>query len=315
MSLRDGSETIVEQCLDISRGEKTVVLNDNNDQKLIDSLLKVLEDKELEHKYLEYPEPDTSGTEPPAEIAEAMRDADVFIAPTLKSISHTDARRTAVKEGARGATLPGINEEIWGTSLQADYNRVKEISEKAYELIRETEEIRVETPSGTDLTIKVEPELFHKDTGIVHSSGGFSNLPAGEAHGGVRQISGTLVIDHLPMVSEEDHGAEVEIKKGKVVAVENAPEGSELLEAFENVEGSRNIAEFGFGTNPEADLIGNTLNDEKVLGTVHIAFGDEGTYISDGVSSDIHWDNVCIEPTVWFDDRKVIDEGEPTEWL
>jgi len=88
---------------------------------------------------------------------------------------------------------------------------------------------------------------------------------------------------------------------------------SELSEAFENIEGSRTVAEFGFGTNPEAKLIGNILQDEKVLGTVHIAFGDNSSYINGEKRNqcEIHWDTVCENPTVFFDGEKVLDNGEP----
>ena len=78
---------------------------------------------------------------------------------------------------------------------------------------------------------------------------------------------------------------------------------------------SRHVAELGIGTNPEAELIGNVLQDEKVFGTVHIAFGDNTSYMPEKHekcnSCDIHWDTVCESPTVYFDSEKVIDEGEP----
>jgi len=67
-----------------------------------------------------------------------------------------------------------------------------------------------------------------------------------------------------------------------VVALENKTgkeESSRLQQAFEKHPCSMKMAEFGFGTNPEATLIGNTLQDEKVLGTVHFAFGDNTSYV------------------------------------
>jgi leucyl aminopeptidase (aminopeptidase T) len=50
------------------------------------------------------------------------------------------------------------------------------------------------------------------------------------------------------------------------------------------------------------------LEDEKVMGTIHIAFGDNksmgGTV---GVAS--HLDGLVTSPTVWFDDRKIMEAG------
>lgn len=316
MSLESGARTIVEQCLAVSRDENVVVVNDGNDQELIDALLDVVEQRVEDYDCLEYEEPRNHGEEPPERVAEALKDSDVFIAPTKKSISHTKARVNACENGARGATLPGITKEIWKSSLKADYRRVKQISEQVYGMLAETDRVRIKTPSGTDLEFEVNLDYFHTDTGFIHDPGEFGNLPAGEADGGVVNASGVLVIDHMPFVPETDHGARIEIQDSEVVAVREAGQDSELVEAFDSIPGARNVAEFGFGTNPEAKLIGNILQDKKALGTVHIAFGDNSSYMPESdprrVESDIHWDTVCKDPAVWFDDRKVLDSGDPT---
>ena len=314
MSLRKGAETIVNQCIKIQDDEHVLVVNDGNDQDLIDAVLEVADDEAGSTEYMEYEEPENHGDEPPQRVAEAMQKADAVIAPTNKSLTHTDARRDACDAGSRVATLPGINKEIWNTSLQADYSQVKKISEKVYTMLEETSEVRIKTPSGTDLAFEIDIDLFHTDTGMIDEAGDFGNLPAGEADGGIINVSGVLVTDHFPFAPS---GTKVEIEDSEAVAIEHTDnEGSRLQEAFSSIDGARNLAEFGFGTNPEATLIGNVLQDEKVLGTVHIAFGDNSSYMPDGhdrkVNCEIHWDTVCEEPTVWFDDRKVLDQGEPT---
>mgnify|MGYP002760475606 FL=1 len=314
MTLREGSETIVNQCLDVKEDEKVVVLNDSNDEELMDALLDVLADRGIDHELVEFEEPESHGAEPPELVARKMKNFDVIIAPTMKSLSHTEARKEANKAGARVATLPTVSREIWESSLQADYERVKEITEKAYSILKDAEEVRITTPSGTDLTFDVEIDTYHNDTGIIHEDGGFGNLPAGEPNGYPLNISGTLVLDHFQF---SPGAKKVEIKDGEVVALENkeGENSTELEKAFEEHPCAKKIAEFGFGTNPEAKLMGNTLQDEKVLGTVHIAFGDNCSYVPEGDERrnpcDIHWDSVCEKPTVWFGDTKVLDEGEP----
>lgn len=313
MSLRDGAETIVRQCLSIGSEEHVVVVNDGNDPDLLDALLVTVQDATDSHEYIEYPEPEQHGAEPPAHVAEAMKNSDVFIAPTKKSISHTTARVQACDAGARGATLPGITKEIWNTSLQADYTTVKRISEQVYELLADTDTVHITTPSGTDISFDVDIDFFHKDTGIIHELGQFGNLPAGEADGGVLNMNGTLVVDAFPFAPR---GTTIEIEDSTAVAVQHpGNESSQLSEAFDAIEGARNVAEFGFGTNPEATLISNILQDEKVLGTVHVAFGDNTSYLPEQHPRynpcEIHWDTVCEAATVLFDDQKVLDDGEP----
>ena len=309
MSFREGAETIVKQCLNVQRDEHVLVLNDSNDQEFIDALMDVLEGEAGLALYKQFEELENHGDEPPEEVARAMKDADVVIAPTMKSLSHTDARREACEEGTRVATLPSIDREIWNGSLQADYDRVKEISEKVYSMLEETDTVSIETPSGTDLELDIDIDSFHTDTGLIHEKGGFGNLPAGEADGSPINVNGTLMVDHFVVSGE---GTELEIKDSEVVAYRGA-DGTRLEGGLENIDGARNVAEFGFGTNPDASLIGNILQDEKVLGTVHIALGDNSSYVSGSraVNCKIHWDAVCQEPTVWFDDEKVLDSGDP----
>lgn len=210
--------------------------------------------------------------------------------------------------------MPGVTKEIWNTSLQADYYKVEKMSNYVYDRLSETDEVTVETSSGTRIRLEVNIDYFHRDTGIIHKPGQFGNLPAGEADGGVENVRGHFVVDHFPF---SPRGTKLTIEESTVTEVQlpEQAEQSELLDAFENVEGARNVAEFGFGTNPEATLIGNILQDEKVLGTVHLAFGDNTSYMPEDhpryVSSEIHWDSVCEDPTVHFDERIMLDEGKP----
>lgn len=313
MSLSEGAETVVKQCLDVKSGEEVVVLNDGNDQDLIDPIIEVLEEVGADYQLIEYEEPENHGEEPPERVSEAMEQAEVVIAPTKKSLSHTDARHRANEAGTRIATMPTVTREVWNQSLNADYDEVRRLADEYYERLEGVSEVRIETPSGTELELEVDREFFERDTGFIQEEGDFGNLPAGEADGGVLDANGTLVVDHFPFAPE---GTEIEIRDGRAVAVRH-PEGEEsrLSEAFEEMECSRIVSELGIGTNKAASLIGNVLQDEKVFGTVHIAFGDNSSYFPEGHDRrnecDIHWDTICEDPTVWFDGEKVIDEGEP----
>lgn len=312
MSLLAGAETVVDECLDVQEDEYVVVVHDGNDLNIIDALLTTLEGR-AEYDYLEYEPPERHGGEPPERVAERLREADVFIAPTGKSISHTAARRAATDAGARGVTMPGITQEIWSNALVADYEEISRLCAAVHSRIADADTARIETSSGTDLELDIVDDYYRPSDGLVHEPGAFGNLPAGETFGAPVDASGTLVIDHFPFAPE---GTRIEIADNEAVAVEHpSDEESELARAFDRVEGARNVAEFGVGTNPEATLIGNMLQDEKVLGTVHIAFGDNSVMVPAGddrrVEAEVHWDAVCEEPTVWFDGEKVLDRGEP----
>ena len=74
----------------------------------------------------------------------------------------------------------------------------------------------------------------------------------------------------------------------------------ELLEAH--------LAELGVGTNANAILTGAMLEDEKILGTVHVAFGASAG-IGGTVSVPIHLDVVVLDASLEVDGRQVLDRG------
>src|SRR5512138_943303 len=66
----------------------------------------------------------TNGAEPPQPVAELMKQFDVVLCPTSKSLTHTDSRRAASSAGVRVGTLPGVTEEIMVRCMNADYHAI-----------------------------------------------------------------------------------------------------------------------------------------------------------------------------------------------
>ncbi len=70
-----------------------------------------------------------------------------------------------------------------------------------------------------------------------------------------------------------------------------------------------NIAEFAVGLNNKAKIIGNILEDEKVYGTAHVALGNNKSY-GGKIDVPIHLDGVFDKPTVFIDNKKIMDNGK-----
>lgn len=70
-----------------------------------------------------------------------------------------------------------------------------------------------------------------------------------------------------------------------------------------------NVAELGIGTNDRARITGNVLEDEKAIGTAHIAFGDNKS-MGGTVRVASHLDGVILSPTVLIDGKPVLEGGE-----
>lgn len=99
------------------------------------------------------------------------------------------------------------------------------------------------------------------------------------------------------------------LKDGMITDISGG-ESAKMLTEFlaDKDENARGIAEFGIGTNPGAKIIGHPLVDEKVWGTIHIAFG-MNLSIGGTRDSNIHYDCIINAPTVWVDDVMILDKG------
>jgi len=86
--------------------------------------------------------------------------------------------------------------------------------------------------------------------------------------------------------------------------------GADIKELFDKYGGAaRNIAEFGVGTLDCARISGNTLEDEKVRGTIHFAIGDNAS-MGGRVKVPLHLDGIIKSPSVWLDGNEWMKKGK-----
>jgi len=303
------AETAVRQCLGLEASESFVVVTDERREAIGEALYAagaaVTDDATL----VRYPSGDQHGEEPPVPVAAALGAADAFLAPTTKSLSHTRARSDASEAGARGATLPGITEEVFVTGLAADYEAIAAECEAMLERVSDAETVRVTSPEGTDITFEPGGRDWRDDTGSVHEPGDFSNLPAGEVFVSPETANGTYVVDGTISpygLLDPDQSVEVVVEDGHVTDISD-PEFRELVEnaAEKGGDAAYNLAELGIGTNTAVtDLVGSILLDEKAGGTVHVAIGDDAG-IGGDTDAPIHEDGVIRNPTVYADGAEV----------
>jgi len=314
--LRKSAEIAVSVCLNVSGSDRFLVLTDPILYD-IGMLLWEAGRKRTEDAVLGVIAPTGAHSAPlPEFVGDLMKRATVIAAPTFYSISHTKARREACQAGARCATLPGITKEIMIRTLQADYNEIARISNALAERLTNAKEAVLCTGSGAELWMSLEGRKGYADTGIIHKPGDFSNLPAGEAYIAPVEGSsyGTLVINgaifDTGKLAEDDY-ITVEIENGYIKEIKGGRSANHLEKIFSRyTKDARAVAELGIGTNPKAIITGNILEDEKVLGTVHIAFGDNGSMGGRITNAGIHLDGIIESPTLYVDSKTIIKDGE-----
>ena len=310
--LSQAARVAVKNCLKVKPNESVLVITDQPLRKIGYAFWQAAKQAKAEAILLEILPRKSNGAEPPSAVAEMMKEFDVLIIPTSKSMSHTKARRDACKAGARCVTLPGIIKDTMERTLNADYNKIAKLSHKVAKVVSKGKKAQVTTPAGTDITMSIEGRACEADTGLVHKKGDFSNLPAGEAY--IAPVEGTangvIVVDGAmagpglvtkPIKLFVKGGYAVKIEGGK-----NADLLKKMIEPFGML--ARNVAELGIGTNYKAKITGSVLEDEKVLGTVHIAIGDNKS-MGGKVSVSSHLDGILLKPTLRIDGKIVMKDG------
>ena len=301
-------ETMVRRCLRVKAGEDVVVVVDPSTRTIGEALRDEAGSAGGDAVLMLMDERATHGTEPPASITAALAACDVFIAPTTRSLSHTSARKRATEDGARGATLPGVTEDMLARVMAVDFDTMAARSRAVAELLSAGTRAHVTCPRGTDLKLAIDGRAGTSDDGDLGESGAFGNLPCGEGFISPVYGEGTVVAASLAELGLSIDPARLTVAEGRLVAADGGlgPRFIELLLSHGAL--GTNLAELGVGTNDRARLTGNVLEDEKILGTVHVAFGASAG-IGGTVSVPIHLDVVVPDASLEVDGRRVLDAG------
>ncbi|MGA8337027.1 MAG: aminopeptidase [Solirubrobacteraceae bacterium] len=300
--------TVIEKCLAVKEGEDVVVVVDPATRAIGDALRDEAAAAGADAVLIVMDERATHGTEPPPAVAAALAACDVFIAPTSKSLSHTSARKRATDHGARGATMPGVTEDMLARVMAVDFDTMAARSKAVADLLDRGTRAHVTCPRGTDLELALAGRAGIADDGELSARGAFGNLPCGEGFIAPAFGEGTVVASSLAPFGIGEEPATLTVAEGRIVAADGGlgPRFIELL--LSQGELGTNLAELGVGTNDRARLTGNILEDEKILGTVHVAFGASAG-IGGKVSVPIHLDVVIVDASLDVDGHTVLDHG------
>ena len=177
--------------------------------------------------------------------------------------------------GFRGATLHGLNQIILDTGLAVDYVSVSEDSEKMRLALTKADYFEVDFEvEGSTYTLKLTTngQEAQKSHGLcLPGNPDVANLPAGEVYFVPESVDGIFPFKY----AEETIGL-LHVKEGKIVKSQFVYGDYSLIkdhnERLEEDPMIGVIGELGFGTQV-LPFSGRDIQDEKILGTVHIATG------------------------------------------
>ena len=198
--------------------------------------------------------------------------------------------------------MPGITEEMMFNSVNVDFRKMKDTADKLIETLENTAQLHITTAAGTDILLGVAGRKFIGDIGV--QPGEMCNIPCGEVYCAPleTEANGIIVFDaSIGDIGLLRHPLKVFVQKGRITNFES--DDKELVKRITELtdvdEDARVIGELGIGVNPGARITGNMLEDEKALGTAHIAFGNNADFPGGGKNnSKIHRDYLFYKPTI-----------------
>lgn len=303
------SKNVLVKCLGLKENELFLVVTDDVKKELGESLFEAGKLLGAESMLMVMKERKKSGEEPPASVTAAMIEADVVVCLTEHSLTHTKARKKAAAAGTRLATMPGITEDMFlEGAISADYTQVKFLTDVVTDILTEGKEVRIEK-EGYTLTFSIDGRDGIPSTGMYLNAGESGNLPSGEAY--IAPFEGTangqiLIDGSIAGIGRLETPVLLTIENGRIVSAEGEA-GVRLLEILGDGDG-RLLGEFGIGTNDKARITGVVLEDEKVYGTIHVAFGSNNTF-GGTISAGVHIDGVVTIPDVYIDDECLMEKG------
>ncbi len=210
-----------------------------------------------------------------------------------------------------GMTLSAFEDFVYGSCLLDWDAEAKRMARYADRFDRASE-VRI-VGRGTDLTLSLDGRTGMVDDGRV-------NMPGGEFFYAPVEDSAEGVIEYaeFPAVlgGHTVEGVRLEFRGGRVVDATSRTSEDFLVETLDRDPGARVLGELGIGCNPGIQrYVQNTLFDEKMNGTVHLAVGAGIPAVGGLNESSVHWDMVKELRSggrLYCDGELVQDEGR---WL
>ncbi len=180
----------------------------------------------------------------------------------------------AKKFGFRGATLHGLNDIILNSGLAVDYNEVSRQAEKLRLGMTRADWVEIDfVVEGRKHTLRLDlgKQEAQKSHGLCRGGPDVANLPAGEIY-----YVPTGAEGEFPMRYEDGTLGLMTVSGGRIVKTSLISGDEDVIAAHQRKLASDpvtgELGELGFGTQ-ELPVSGRDIQDEKILGTIHVATG------------------------------------------
>lgn len=310
----DGARRIIDVCVAPVAGERIgLLVDDPVREPVARALTEAAQALGCRCETIPVAEDDLSSDLPSDAVDQRLLDFDVLIGLTGRSLYHASVGRAAAARGRRVLALTQCDLALLESpALDADFLGIAPYAERLADRLGHTDRIRVTSPAGTELVARLGPREGYACTGLARRSGERNGCPDIESYIAPIEdsVNGIVMVDvSSTPFGLVGHQIGIEVERGRARRFFGGPEAERLhryLDAF----GSTGLvfAEFGFGLNPRARVVGRIIEDEAVYGTGHVAFGSNVGF-GGANEAGAHVDLVYRRPTLDLDGETVFSTG------
>ncbi len=314
-TIQKSCENLVKICADIKPQETILIISDLTTAAIGTILENIALEITASVKHIVIPPLAMHGQEPPLKVAELMLHSDAIIGITAKSMAHSQARYAAASKGGRYLSLPDYSFAVLERpALQIDFKEMTALTNKIADIFSAGNLIRLRNQAGTNLSLNIRGRRGNAAPGWCFGPGIIASPPDVESNvasietdtSGVLIVDGSIPCDEVGLLKSP---LKLTVEKGLVTDIEGE-KAKELIHLFDkdNNWRTRVVGEFGVGLNPKAQLIGNMLEDEGCMGTVHLGIGSNLAF--GGINAvSFHLDHIIRKATIDIDDKRIMENG------
>ena len=312
VDLSPGARRLVHVNGRVQPGEAVVVVTDPTMLRYADAVAATAREAGAAVTVCIIPMRDQDGQEPPPPVARAMAEAAVIFSPVRISITHTRAMRAVLDAGARVCMMTAYTDAIMTSAAlcRTDFEAQADVCHRLGAAFTNGALVHLTSPRGTDLRFAIEGRVANVLTNIP-DPGQLAPVPDIEVNvvPVTGSAEGTIIADaSVPYlgIGILEQPIVCTVEEGYIVEMTGGAQADFLREHLESFADRHcfNVAELGVGLNPNARLTGEMLEDEGVMGTIHIGIGTSHT-LGGEIVAPMHYDLIMWEPTIVVDGRVV----------
>ena len=309
----EASKNALENVLEASSSERILIICDEEKAEVGEAFANGALALGLDTRLIILEKPKEPRTEIPAKLQESLtQKPDIYINLLRGNREETPFRIKLIKtetqdHKARLGHCPGVTADMLTEGALAltpeEHKGIQGNAERLIRALERTVTVGILNPAGTKLTLSAKNRKFVTDTKLDRKTMKWMNLPTGEVYVAPVEdsLNGKLVCDMaIGGIGKVRKPVVVTAEKGRVETVfsEDKEHLRRVEETFQTDDWSDVVGEFAFGINPKARFVQEFLEAEKILGTVHVAFGNNTDMPGGKNPSKNHMDLLISNPTV-----------------